>query len=86
VFQLKDDSWVEGLVAVSTGPDPLDERLLSFSASGAVRTWELDAEQGCDVYRLLVRHRGQGLCDQRSRSACCSQRQLNKTWDSWLGL
>lgn len=41
-------------MASSTGPDPTDERLFSFSADGAVRLWVLDAEQACDVYRLLV--------------------------------
>lgn len=30
------------------------ERLFTFSAGGAVRTWELDAEQGCDIYKCLV--------------------------------
>ena len=60
MFQIKGDSWIEGLAAVSTGPDTLDECLFSFSADGVVCSWELDAEQGCDVYRLLVR--GQSDC------------------------
>jgi hypothetical protein len=46
---------VEGLLAARTGPDPSEERVFSFSADGAVRAWELDVEQGCDVYRVLVR-------------------------------
>lgn len=54
MFKAHDD-WVEGLLAASLGPSPFDERLLTFAADGRVKLWELDAEQGCDVYRLLVR-------------------------------
>ncbi|KAI8472624.1 MAG: WD40-repeat-containing domain protein [Monoraphidium minutum] len=52
VFKAHED-WVEGLLAAATGPDASDERLFSFSAGGVARAWELDAEQACDVYRLL---------------------------------
>ncbi len=66
MFKAHEDTWVEGLVAARTGPDPLDERVLTFAADGLVRSWELDAEQGCDVYRLL----------DEARLADCSVRCL----------
>lgn len=77
VFKAHDD-WVEGLLNATTGPDPIDERVFSFSADGMVRMWELDAEQACDVYRLLVSYgaaerdvvaRGRGLEKQAATTA-----------------
>lgn len=35
--------------------DGFDQGFYSFSADGHVCSWELDAEQNCDVYRLVVR-------------------------------
>lgn len=45
---------MEGLLACRAGPERGDERLFSYGAEGVVRLWELDAEQACDVYRLVV--------------------------------
>lgn len=50
----KAHEWVEGLIVARDGPEPGDERLFSFAADGVVRLWELDAEQACDVCRMLV--------------------------------
>lgn len=32
-----------------------DQSFFSYSADGRVCCWELDAEQNCDVFRLVVR-------------------------------
>jgi hypothetical protein len=51
------EDWVEGLLVCqgSNGnQDAFDQSLYSFSADGHVCSWELDAEQNCDVYRLVV--------------------------------
>lgn len=48
--------WVEGLAVAGGGSaDLFDQGFYSFSADGHVCSWELDAEQNCDVYRLVVR-------------------------------
>lgn len=49
------DDWVEGVIVTKEGDDLLDERFFTHSADGKVAHWELDAEQNCDVYRLVVR-------------------------------
>jgi hypothetical protein len=56
VFNAHED-WVEGLLVCqgsSGNQDAFDQSLYSFSADGHVCSWELDAEQNCDVYRLVV--------------------------------
>jgi hypothetical protein len=55
VFRAHED-WVEGLLVCqgSSGQDTFEQSLFSFSADGHVCSWELDAEQNCDVYRLVV--------------------------------
>ncbi|WIA17403.1 hypothetical protein OEZ85_014259 [Tetradesmus obliquus] len=55
VFRAHED-WVEGLLVCqgsSSSQDTFDQSLFSFSADGHVCSWELDAEQNCDVYRLV---------------------------------
>ncbi|KAF6254405.1 WD40-repeat-containing domain protein [Scenedesmus sp. NREL 46B-D3] len=58
VFNAHKD-WVEGLLVCqgssssSSSPDAFEQPLYSFSADGHMCSWELDAEQNCDVYRLV---------------------------------
>jgi hypothetical protein len=67
VFRAHED-WVEGLLVChgSSSQDTFDQSLFSFSADGHVCSWELDAEQNCDVYRLVVSLAADLVC-------CCSQ-------------
>jgi len=48
------EDWIEGLHIGNAGHDATDQRVFSFSADGHVCMWELDAEQNCDVYRVVV--------------------------------
>eukprot|EP00775_Hariotina_reticulata_P004041 gene4041-4288_t len=47
------EDWVEGLHIGNAGHDITDQRVFSFSADGHVCMWELDAEQNCDVYKVV---------------------------------
>jgi hypothetical protein len=46
--------WVEGLLVCAPSQNSYDQAFTSFSADGHVCCWELDAEQNCDVFRLVV--------------------------------
>lgn len=58
VFESHDD-WVEGLlVCDQDGQGNQDQAFFSFSADGHVCSWDLDTEQYCDIYRLVVSKTG----------------------------
>lgn len=46
--------WVEGVLVCQPKENAYDQAFLSFSADGHVCCWELDAEQNCDIFRVMV--------------------------------
>lgn len=48
------EDWVEGVLVCTAGEQAYDQSFFSYSADGHVCFWELDAEQNCDVFRLMV--------------------------------
>jgi hypothetical protein len=58
--------WIEGLMVCQARETAYDQSFLSYSADGHVACWELDAEQNCDIFRLVV---SVGLTHLHSSSA-----------------
>lgn len=46
--------WVEGVLVCQAKDNAYDQSFFSYSADGHVCCWELDAEQNCDIFRVMV--------------------------------
>lgn len=56
--------WVEGVLVCKAGDNAFDQAFFTHSADGHVCCWELDAEQNCNVFKLVVSGR---LCHPADR-------------------